>query len=128
MPPVLACPAQGFGDRLQPRTIPCRAVEAITQPVKSMSQAQRVQAALAALGERYDGATPDQLALAWLLAKEIVPSVIIGARTFIQLEQNLDAANLELSAEDITRLDEISNLPELYPYRMIEAYGGRTFK
>lgn len=65
------------------------------------------------------------VALAWLLSKEIVPSVIIGARTFTQLEQNLDAANLQLNAEEIARLDEVSSLPELYPYRMIEAYGGR---
>lgn len=65
------------------------------------------------------------VALAWLLAKEIVPSVIIGARTFSQLEQNLDAADLQLNTEEIAKLDEVSQLPELYPYRMIEAYGGR---
>ncbi len=66
------------------------------------------------------------VALAWLLAKEIIPSVIIGPRTYAQLEQNLDAAELQLSQEEMARLDEVSQLPELYPYRMIEAYGSRT--
>ncbi|WP_020537545.1 aldo/keto reductase [Lewinella cohaerens] len=66
------------------------------------------------------------VALAWLLHKEIVPSVIIGARTFVQLEQNLEAATLELSTDEMAQLDEVSKLPELYPYRMIEAYGGRN--
>ncbi len=56
-----------------------------------------------------------RIALAWLLAKPHVMSVIIGARTEEQLADNLAAAALALSAEDIARLDEVSKLAPEYP-------------
>ncbi|MEM1216484.1 MAG: hypothetical protein AAGJ82_12405 [Bacteroidota bacterium] len=52
---------------------------------------------------------------------------MIGPRTLEQVEQNLAAANLQLSTEELAALDEVSALPEVYPYRMIEAYGQRIF-
>lgn len=76
------------------------------------------------LTEKYH-ATHSQIALAWILAKSIVPSVILGVRTMPQLEDNLKAKDLVLDRSDVEALDKISALPELYPYRMIEAYGGR---
>jgi diketogulonate reductase-like aldo/keto reductase len=42
-------------------------------------------------------------------------SVIIGAKTLAQLEDNLAAANLSLSAEEMARLDAVSELPPEYP-------------
>ena len=69
------------------------------------------------------GVTVPQVALAWLLAQPIVSSVIIGARTMAQFEDNMAAAHLELNAEELSLLDETSALPELYPYRMMQAYG-----
>lgn len=61
-------------------------------------------------------ATPAAVALAWLLAKPEVSSVIFGARSLDQLDDNLKAAELELSAEHVARLDSAS-APELgYPY------------
>ena len=52
------------------------------------------------------GATPAQIALAWLLARKpwIVP--IPGTRRLERLEENLGAAALELSAEDVREIDE----------------------
>jgi aryl-alcohol dehydrogenase-like predicted oxidoreductase len=52
------------------------------------------------------GATPAQIALAWLLAQEpwIVP--IPGGTTVAHLEDNLPAADLDLSADDLRRIDE----------------------
>ncbi|MEM6767950.1 MAG: aldo/keto reductase [Bacteroidota bacterium] len=71
-------------------------------------------------------ATPSQVALAWILTKPIVSSVIMGVRTMEQLVDNLGAKDMELSQEDVAALDERSALPELYPYRMIDAYGQRS--
>jgi aryl-alcohol dehydrogenase-like predicted oxidoreductase len=61
-------------------------------------------------------ASPAQVALAWLLERPAVTSVIIGARTSEQLADNLGAAELSLSAEDLARLEEASRPPLLYPY------------
>jgi aryl-alcohol dehydrogenase-like predicted oxidoreductase len=62
------------------------------------------------------GASPAQVSLAWLLDRPAVSSLIIGARTDEQLADNLGAADLELSGEERTRLDEVSRPPLLYPY------------
>lgn len=80
---------------------------------------------LGEVAERY-GATPSQTAIAWLLAKKVVASAILGVRTLAQLEDNLNAANLVLAPEDVAALDQVSALPELYPYRMIEDYSSRN--
>ena len=67
-------------------------------------------------------ATTPQVALAWLRAQPMVTSVILGARTLSQLEDNLGAADLELSAEEIAKLNQASAPPELYPYNLIEKW------
>jgi len=71
------------------------------------------------------GATQAQIAIAWLRAQDSVSSVLLGVRTMEQLEENLGAASIDLTEEEQSRLDEASALPELYPYRFIEAYGAR---
>ena len=70
------------------------------------------------------GASVAQVALAWLLAKPQVMSIIIGAKSLAQLEDNLAAADLVLTAEDMARLDEVSALPQEYPGWMLERQGG----
>jgi aryl-alcohol dehydrogenase-like predicted oxidoreductase len=62
------------------------------------------------------GASPAQVALAWLLERPAVTSVIIGARTTEQLLDNLGAADLSLTADELARLDQVSRPPLLYPY------------
>jgi hypothetical protein len=57
-----------------------------------------------------------QVALAYLLAKPGVASLVIGARTEEQLQQNLPAAELELFPEELARLDDVSAPLLLYPY------------
>jgi aryl-alcohol dehydrogenase-like predicted oxidoreductase len=69
-------------------------------------------------------ATPARLSLAWLLHKPSVSSVIIGARTMEQLEDNLKAASLRLSPEAMQRLDEASAMPLGYPYDFIQRTQG----
>ncbi|HWL67744.1 MAG TPA: aldo/keto reductase [Geminicoccus sp.] len=62
------------------------------------------------------GVPPAQLALAWLLGRPGVASLVIGARDEAQLLANLAAADLELDAEERRRLDEVSAVPLPYPY------------
>jgi aryl-alcohol dehydrogenase-like predicted oxidoreductase len=62
------------------------------------------------------GASPAQVALAWLLERPAVTSVIVGARTSEQLSDNLGAADLSLTADELARLEQVSRPPLLYPY------------
>jgi aryl-alcohol dehydrogenase-like predicted oxidoreductase len=62
------------------------------------------------------GKTPAQVALNWLLQKPGVTAPIIGARTLEQLEANLGAVGWLLNAEQMGRLDQVSELPlPMYP-------------
>jgi aryl-alcohol dehydrogenase-like predicted oxidoreductase len=65
-------------------------------------------------------ATIAQVALAWLLAQPGITSVIIGANKMSQLEDNLKAATLRLTAEEVSRLSETTAPHPLYPQWMIE--------
>ncbi len=62
------------------------------------------------------GVTPAQAALNWVMSKPGVTTVIIGARTEEQLKDNLAAAQWQMTAEEVARLDEVSQTPEPYPY------------
>jgi aryl-alcohol dehydrogenase-like predicted oxidoreductase len=62
------------------------------------------------------GVSAAQVALAYLLRKPAVTSLVIGARTMEQLSDNLAAAYLKLSDADMERLDMVSAPPLLYPY------------
>ena len=71
------------------------------------------------------GATPAQVALAWCIHKPAVTSVIFGARSPEQLDDNLKAAALELSPAVMQRLDEASAFPLGYPYEFMRNVQGR---
>jgi aryl-alcohol dehydrogenase-like predicted oxidoreductase len=62
------------------------------------------------------GVSPARVALAWLLARPGVTSVIVGARTDEQLADNLAAAELQLTVDEHARLEEVSRPPLLYPF------------
>lgn len=68
---------------------------------------------------RERGTTPSAVALAWLLAKPVVSSVIFGARSLEQLDANLAAADVNLTTEEVTALDEASAWSPGYPYTFI---------
>jgi aryl-alcohol dehydrogenase-like predicted oxidoreductase len=70
------------------------------------------------------GVSVARVALAWLLAKPHVMSVIIGAKTIEQLDDNIAATELTLTPEDMLRLDEVSELPAEYPGWMLSRQGG----
>lgn len=65
--------------------------------------------------------TPAAVSLAWLLAKPETSTVIIGARTVAQLDDNLAALSVRLSADEIRALDELSAPDWAYPYSFIGA-------
>lgn len=62
------------------------------------------------------GKTVAQVSLNWLLQRPTVASVIIGARREEQLQENLGAVGWNLSAEQVARLDAVSELDTIYPY------------
>lgn len=71
-------------------------------------------------------ASPAAVSLAWLLHKPAVSSVIFGARTVAQLEDNLAAGHLALSDDQMARLDQASDPAFGYPYSFIgRVHGGR---
>jgi aryl-alcohol dehydrogenase-like predicted oxidoreductase len=66
------------------------------------------------------GVSVARVALAWLLHKEHVTSVIIGAKNTEQLQDNLAAAQLQLTREEMATLDKVSALPPEYPAWMVD--------
>ena len=84
-------------------------------PVRDQNQLYDIVDALLAVAEPR-GVSAAQVALAWLLERPAVTTLVIGARTDAQLDDNLAAADLQLTAEERHRLDEVSAPPLLYPY------------
>ena len=74
------------------------------------------------------GASIPQVALAWLLHKKGVTSVIIGAKKMSQLEDNLGAAKVELSDEEFAKIAEVTKPREIYPQWMVKRMNGEEFE
>jgi len=64
-----------------------------------------------------------RVALAYVLHKPFVTSVIIGAKNVAQLDDNLASVSLVLSADELAKLDAVSALPPEYPGWMLERQG-----
>jgi aryl-alcohol dehydrogenase-like predicted oxidoreductase len=62
------------------------------------------------------GVSPAQIALAWLLGRPAVTSLVVGGTSEAQFRDNVAAASLKLSDEERKRLDDVSRPPLLYPY------------
>jgi aryl-alcohol dehydrogenase-like predicted oxidoreductase len=93
-------------------------------PPVNMERLPKVLTALRAVaGET--GASVARVALAWMLTKPFVTSIIIGAKKREQLVDNLAATELALSADHVRALDAPSALPMEYPGWMVEWQSGR---
>jgi len=92
-------------------------------PPVDKDRAWPIVEAMREIGKGHDVSVA-RVALAWLLAKPHVMSVIIGAKTTEQLDDNLAAADLTLTAEEIARLDAASELSPEYPGWMLQRQGG----
>lgn len=84
----------------------------------------QILTAVAEIAEGH-GATHAQVAIAWLLTRPTVATVLLGVRTLAHLEDNLGALDVELGESEVARLDALSAPEARYPYRMIDRYGAR---
>lgn len=105
-----------------------------TGPIKQFLRAgertDRIIAALKGVSEE-TGRSMAQVALAWLRYREIPVIPIVGARRISQLQDNLDSLTLELSAKQVSALDEASAIElgfphDFYDVEMVKSlvYGG----
>ena len=79
------------------------------------------------IAARRGGKSVAQVALRWLMQREAVASVVIGAKTLEQLHDNLGATTWELADADVAQLDALSDVPVPYPWEMVgRCQGGRT--
>jgi len=69
------------------------------------------------------GVSVAQIAIAWLLHQKHVTSVIVGAKRKDQLDDNLAATGVVLSADELATLDAVSKLPAEYPGWMLDLQG-----
>ena len=91
-------------------------------PIVDKERVWRILDVIAPLAKAHN-CTAARISLAWILTKPFVTSVIIGAKRLDQLEDNLAAANLQLTGDEIKQLDEVSALPPEYPGWMLPFQG-----
>jgi aryl-alcohol dehydrogenase-like predicted oxidoreductase len=87
-------------------------------PIVDKERAWRILDVLRPIAKAHDTGVAT-IALAWVLAKPFVTSVIIGAKRADQLDQNLAAVDVALTADEMKQLDDVSALPPEYPGWMI---------
>ena len=83
-------------------------------PIVDKERAWRILDVMAPIAKAHN-CSPARISLAWLLAKPVVTSIIIGAKRLDQLNDNLAAVDLKLTADELKQLDEVSALPPEYP-------------
>ena len=91
-------------------------------PIVDKERAWDVLDAIAPIAERHQ-CSAARISLAWLLSKPVVTSVIIGAKRKEQLEDNVAAMDVQLTADELRLLDEVSSLPPEYPGWMLTTQG-----
>jgi aryl-alcohol dehydrogenase-like predicted oxidoreductase len=84
-------------------------------PIRDENRLWNIVETLVAIADER-GVSAAQVALAWLIGRKAVTSVIIGGRTEAQFKDNLAAAELKLTEQERSRLDAVSLPPVLYPY------------
>jgi aryl-alcohol dehydrogenase-like predicted oxidoreductase len=93
-------------------------------PPVNLDRAWKVIAVMEKIADA-KGVSVARVALAWLLHKPWVTTVIIGAKRLDQLDDNLAAVTLSLSADEMKALDEVSALPPEYPGWMLARQGAQ---
>jgi aryl-alcohol dehydrogenase-like predicted oxidoreductase len=71
--------------------------------------------------------SPAQVALAWVLTRPGVASLVIGGRNIDQIRDNLGAAELRLSGDEVAKLNAVSEPPLIYPYWHQAKFAVSTF-
>src|ERR1700692_1989532 len=83
-------------------------------PIVDKERAWKIPHVMAPIAKAH-GCSPARLSIAWLVAKPVVTSVIIGAKRLDQLQDNLAAVELTFTEDELRQLDEVSVLPPEYP-------------
>jgi aryl-alcohol dehydrogenase-like predicted oxidoreductase len=84
-------------------------------PIRDENRLWNIVDALVEIGTER-GVSAAQIALAWLLGRPAISSLVIGGRNEVQFKDNIAAADLKLTAEERAKLDAVSKPPLLYPY------------
>ncbi|MCR9088414.1 MAG: aldo/keto reductase [Rhodobacteraceae bacterium] len=84
-------------------------------PIRDAERLWRIVDVLVEIGEAH-GVSAAQVALAWLLTRPAIASLVVGGRTEAQFAENLRAVDLTLTEDDLARLNDVSRLPLIYPY------------
>lgn len=84
-------------------------------PIRDESRLWNIVDVLVEIGEAR-GVSAAQVALAWLLGRPGIATLVIGGRNEAQFKDNIAAAELRLSDDERVRLDEVSRPPVIYPY------------
>ena len=84
-------------------------------PIRDMDRLWRIVDVLVEIGAAH-GVSAAQVALAWLLTRPAVASLVVGGRTEEQFRDNFGAVDLTLTGDDLQRLNDVSRLPLIYPY------------
>lgn len=84
-------------------------------PIRDENRLWNIVDALVEIGEAR-GVSAAQVALAWLLGRPMVATLVIGGRNEAQFKDNLAAAELKLTDKERARLDHVSKPPVIYPY------------
>jgi aryl-alcohol dehydrogenase-like predicted oxidoreductase len=87
-------------------------------PIVDKERTWRILDVMAPIAKAHN-CSPARVSLAWLLAKPVVTSIIIGAKRLEQLTDNIAAVDLKLTANELNQLDEVSALPPEYPGWML---------
>jgi aryl-alcohol dehydrogenase-like predicted oxidoreductase len=87
-------------------------------PLVDKERTWKILEAMAPIAQNHNCSVA-RISLAWLLAKPVVTSVIIGARNVQQLNDNLASVDVTLSDNEMRLLDDVSALPPEYPGWMI---------
>ena len=95
-------------------------------PPVDKEQAYDIVEVMQTIADDHD-ATVAEVALAWVRHQSGVTSTIIGAKNTEQLASNLRSAELELTDDDLTRLDEVSATPDRYPFWMVDFQDSERF-
>jgi aryl-alcohol dehydrogenase-like predicted oxidoreductase len=96
-------------------------------PIVDKERTWKILDAIAPIAKAHN-CSPARISLAWLLAKPVVTSVIIGAKRMEQLKDNLAALDVKLSEDQVQKLDDVSALPPEYPGWMLPFQGANRLE
>ncbi len=95
-------------------------------PIRDQEKLWRIVDVLVEIGDAR-GVSGAQIALAWLLERPAISSLVVGGRNETQFKDNLAAVELELTREECRRLDEVSAIPLIYPYWHQQQFASARF-